>query len=291
MTRNHRHPGGVDEPRSGPACQTAGVREGQLRVATWNIWWRHGNWEERQPAIAATLEDLDADVVALQEVCLRDPDQVSWLQETFPDHHVVAAPGGNDGRFTVVNAVVSRWPILEDVAVFLDVGDLPPHRTVLRVRIDAPFGPLDAYSTHLSHGFDQSGLRQRQVAEIAALVAGTRGDPGAAYPPVVMGDLNAVPDSDEIRQLTGLAPPPIEGLVFTDAWSQVGDGAGETYSDANPYVNDSAWPERRLDYVLVAWPRPRPDGNPITAWRFGDTPVDGVIPSDHWGVAVDLAVS
>jgi endonuclease/exonuclease/phosphatase family metal-dependent hydrolase len=51
---------------------------------------------------------------------------------------------------------------------------------------------------------------------------------------------------------------------------------------------DSAWPERRLDYVMVGWPRARPAGNPVRARLFGVEPHDGVVPSDHYGVAVDL---
>ena len=42
--------------------------ETRVRVLSWNIWWRYGPWEARRPAIAATLPQLDADVVCLQEV-------------------------------------------------------------------------------------------------------------------------------------------------------------------------------------------------------------------------------
>ena len=127
-----------------------------------------------------------------------------------------------------------------------------------------------------------------QLDEIATMVDRERADPRSSYPPIVMGDLNAVPDSDEMRRMTGLAPPARSGLVFTDAWARVGEGSGATYSATNPYVVDSAWPERRLDYVLVGWPRPRPAGNPITARLFGTEPVDGVVASDHYGVVADL---
>ena len=37
-----------------------------VRVATWNLWWRHGDWEARQPAILECLRDLDADIVGWQ---------------------------------------------------------------------------------------------------------------------------------------------------------------------------------------------------------------------------------
>ncbi len=38
-----------------------------MRIVTWNLWWRFGPWEARQRAIEATLAELDADVVCLQE--------------------------------------------------------------------------------------------------------------------------------------------------------------------------------------------------------------------------------
>ena len=48
--------------------EPADLIDTRLRVATWNVWWRFGPWEERQPAIAETLRRIDADVIALQEV-------------------------------------------------------------------------------------------------------------------------------------------------------------------------------------------------------------------------------
>ena len=60
------------------------------------------------------------------------------------------------------------------------------------------------------------------------------------------------------------------------------------WSAANPYLADSTMPERRIDYLLVSWPRPRPLGNPMRCWLAGVAPVDGVQPSDHYAVAADL---
>jgi endonuclease/exonuclease/phosphatase family metal-dependent hydrolase len=259
-----------------------------LRVATWNLWCRNGDWVARQAAIVAELRDLDADVIGLQEISTRDPDQPAMLREEF-GYDVVVSPDGDDDRYGIANAIASRWPIADSGWFYLDVGDLPPHRTALWAEVAAPFGALRVVCTHLSHGFDQSAMRRRQLDQIAEFVAGRRGDPQQEYPPIFVGDLNAVPDSDEIRALTGLAPPAVPGLVFTDAWAQVGEGPGETYSATNPYVVDSAWPERRLDYVFAGWPRPRPRGNPVTASLFGVEPVDGVVASDHYGVVITLA--
>ncbi len=254
-----------------------------MRVATWNVWWRHGDWERRRVAVLAALREIDADVVGLQEVSTRDPDQVAWLRGEL-GHEVVAGP--DDGGFSVANAIVSRWPILDHGWRYLDVGERPPHRTVVWATVDAPAGPVPVYCTHLSHGFAESALRQRQLRQVVELMVAGGVDGG--HPPILLGDLNAVPESDEIRMVTGLAPPPVEGTVLSDAWAHAGEGPGITYSAANPHVRDSAWPERRLDYVLVAWPRPRPLGNPRRARLFGTEPHRGVVPSDHYGVVVDL---
>jgi endonuclease/exonuclease/phosphatase family metal-dependent hydrolase len=143
-------------------------------------------------------------------------------------------------------------------------------------------------STHLAYRFDESLVRQQQARALASLAADLRADPLRSPPVLLCGDLNAVPDSDELRLLTGRSRAPVDGLVFNDCWPQVRDDPGHTWVRRNPHLSESLWPQRRLDYVLVSWPRPAPLGNPAQAFLVGDGPVDGVWPSDHLGVAVDL---
>jgi endonuclease/exonuclease/phosphatase family metal-dependent hydrolase len=115
-----------------------------------------------------------------------------------------------------------------------------------------------------------------------------RVDPQVEMPILMAGDFNAVPDSDEIRMLTGRSEPAIEGLVFTDLWEVAGEGPGHTWRRDNPYIADSTWPNRRLDYLFMSWPRPRPLGNPIEVWLAGVDAVGGVHPSDHAAVVADV---
>ena len=146
--------------------------------------------------------------------------------------------------------------------------------------------------THLAFRFDESAVRLAQVGALCALARELRGPGSRERPPVVLaGDLNATPDSDELRALTGRSAPPVPGLVFTDCWPQVSAESGHTWVRRNPYLRDATWPERRLDYVLTSWPRRAPVGNPVHAFLVGDEPVDGVWPSDHLGVAVDVRLS
>jgi endonuclease/exonuclease/phosphatase family metal-dependent hydrolase len=265
-----------------------------VRILTWNVWGRNGPWEARQPAIAAVVAAEAPDVVCLQEAWSADdePSQAEVLAGALGFHHV-DAEHHRRGRSSVRigNAILSRWPIAASETVWLPRldGGLP-YRTLLRAEIDRPAGAVAVHCTHFDWQYDASAARVVQARAITRFVASKRGDPALEHPPVVAGDLNAVPDADEVRLLTGRSAGGVPGLVFQDSWEVAGDGStGVTWTRRNPYCVDAAWPERRLDYVLVGWPRPRPLGNPQVCRVVGIDPVNGVQPSDHYGVVVDLA--
>jgi endonuclease/exonuclease/phosphatase family metal-dependent hydrolase len=262
--------------------------ETRVRVLTWNLWWRFGPEERRRPAIAATLAALDPDVVALQEVW-GEPGGTNFaaeLAEGLGFDSAYAARLELDG-VQFGNAVLSRWPITSSTPTPLPAPpEADEQRLVLRADVDGPRGPLQVFSTHLNWRFDHSAVRQQQVRAIAEVVAGAR---PRTYPPVLCGDFNAVPDSDEIRMLTGRAAGPVEGLVFHDAWEAAGDGGpGHTWSNANPYAVLDLEPDRRIDYVLVGWPKAGGAGHVTSCEVVGTSPVDGVVPSDHYGVLAEL---
>ena len=114
-----------------------------------------------------------------------------------------------------------------------------------------------------------------------------RGDPTVDLPVIVGADLNAVADTDEVRIATGRSAG-VDGIVFSDVWEQVGAGSGATWLRENPHSPDSAWPDRRLDYLLVSWPRPKPVGNPIRAWLTGHGANTDAWPSDHLALVADF---
>jgi len=253
-------------------------------VATWNVQWQFGDWQQRQPAIVETLRVLDADIVLLQETWLG---QVERLAGELGLHHVWAGhdPKGDPER-NMGNAIVSRWPIDGAAHRFLEDSKGRKYRSVIGAKVVTPSGPWPVFSTHIDHRFDQSTTRIAQLQQASEFIEEqVRG----GLPPLWGGDFNAVHDSDEIRKLTGRSAPYMKGRIWTDAWEQVGDGPGLTWSKQNPYINNSAWPNRRLDYLFIGWPREnRPQGNPQRAWLFGTDPVDGVMPSDHYGLAVEI---
>ena len=159
----------------------------------------------------------------------------------------------DDGPVHSGNAIVSRWPILRTAWKPLPAaGEPDERRTVVFAEIDGPRGPIQLFCTHLNWRFDHSAVRVEQVRTVAELIEECR---PREYPPILCGDMNAAPDSDEIRMLTGRATVTAPKLVFHDAWEVAGEGAGMTWSNDNPYAALDLEPARRIDYVLAGWPK------------------------------------
>lgn len=271
-----------------------GAARPPIRIVTWNLWWRFGPWEARQPAILETLRGLDADIVTVQEAwsTADGQDQVATLAGAL-GLDAAAAWADKTPTEQVGNGILSRWRILRTVRGEVPVAEGHERRALLAV-VDSPAGPLTVVTTHLSARHDESAVRQRQVAAVARLIAAEHTGP---LPPILTGDLNATAEADEVRMLLGHTAAVVPNMVFTDAWQEAGEGPGHTWSRANPYVADRPWSERRIDYVLCGQPPLGPD-TPERPPYFrvarcqlvGVEPVDGVQPSDHYGVAADLTV-
>jgi endonuclease/exonuclease/phosphatase family metal-dependent hydrolase len=264
----------------------------RLTIVSWNLWWRFGPWAARQPAIAATLQRIAPDIVCLQEVWEERDGvrQAGQLAAALGDYHVAHADGvGLDfASETLGNSILSRWPIRAHEARRLPAPTgLDELRVVLRAEIDGPRGPIEVFVTHLNWRLDQSDVRQSQVRAICEFIAETTDQ--RRFPPVLAGDFNAEPVSDEIRMLTGLTAVPVPKLVFLDAWRAAGDGGpGYTWSNDNPFAAIDCEPDRRIDYVFVGYHRDRGAGQVVAARVEGTEPLDGIHPSDHYAILAEL---
>jgi endonuclease/exonuclease/phosphatase family metal-dependent hydrolase len=259
---------------------------------SWNLWWRHGPWEERRQAIAATLAGVQPDVCGFQEVWGGPAENLAvdlagrlGMHWCWVEAGKVRDPGGTE--LFIGNAILSRWPITTQEACALPVSVSDEARVAVHARIDAPGGALPLFTTHLTYGPGRSALRAAQVRALARFAEEHSG--GCAYPPVVTGDLNAEPGSDEMRLLGGLlADPAVPGLVLLDAWRYADPGdPGFTWDLRNGYQGDSQIPDSRIDYILVGLPR-QGRGRVESVRLAGTGPVDGVWPSDHFAVVADL---
>jgi endonuclease/exonuclease/phosphatase family metal-dependent hydrolase len=253
-----------------------------VRVATWNIraaigpqepfppaWWRHVR-RDRLERIARVILDLDADVVALQEVSVLTPngevfDQPLELGRLTGRHvryaavHAFTLIEPEDGRAigaaTWGNAVLSRVPLEDGFAFGLPVGadDEPVEpvgsgRPLAGVTFrDAPYGTREArcavggrvplaggdvavVNAHLTY----AGTEQRRIQadELARIATAPAG------PVVVVGDFNAPIEDTALRALaTG----------FDDAFGAVGIEPGDP--------RRASCGALRIDHLLSRGPR------------------------------------
>ncbi|MGK5532618.1 endonuclease/exonuclease/phosphatase family protein [Streptomyces sp. URMC 129] len=275
-----------------------------MRILTWNLWWRFGSWDQRRKAILSVLREEKPDICGLQEVWQAgDENLARWLADEL-GMHWAWAPGevfsywrdrvgtAASVGLGVGNAVLSRWPIVESAVERLPVADGPEEvRVALHALIETDAGRLPFFTTHLHAAQSGSAVRCAQVRALARFVA-ERGLGAGTFPPVVTGDFNAEPESDEMRLFGGtLTSPAVPGLVLLDAWRAADPGAPWASWDpvTNPLVGGPGVVRTRIDYIHVGVPTTHGGPGRVTSARLaGSGPVGGVWPSDHAAVVADL---
>ena len=260
-----------------------------VRVLSLNIWNRLGPWDERLAAIRATLEVERPDVIGLQEV-ITTPfgDALDQGKAIAAGYGYEVAFGRSHGEgFAFGNGILSKWPIKRTESFMLPDGEGSEPRSLLFAELDTPFGLLPMFSTHLAWRFHEGAVRQAQVLAVADKVNHLA--PLAGLPAVLVGDFNAEPETDEIRYLKGLTKLGRDRCVyFADAFAIAGEGDGVTFSKQNPFAEPLREPDRRIDYIFVQRRHEDARGEPLHARVCFNKPVNGVFPTDHFGVIATL---
>lgn len=157
----------------------------RLRLLTWNL---HGCVDRlgrfRPEDVAAKIEAIGADVVALQEVESRRERvgniDVPGLLVRSSGPHVVFAPTISTGSGHYGHLLASRYPIeVDGIHALPRIGDEP--RKAIHARVLTNGRALRVVTTHL-------GFRRREQAAQMFALADLIGAPD--IPTVVMGDLN-----------------------------------------------------------------------------------------------------
>jgi endonuclease/exonuclease/phosphatase family metal-dependent hydrolase len=275
-----------------------------LRVATLNVWNRSGPWAERLALIREGIAGLDADVIGLQEVMRLvrpgtlepispEHDQAAEIAKGF-DYEIGYAAASDYGNGLIMgNAVLSRFPLYETRTFRLPDQGTGERRALLYALAGAPWGRLPLFVTHLNWRFDHGFVRLKQVAFITERVSEVAPIQAGFLPPVLMGDFNAEPSSDEIRYFSGLHVLEGRSVHFADAWIYGSDGsAGATYDPQNDYARKNREPPRRIDYIFARGPDAELRGEPLHARLCFHEPAESangtLWPSDHFGVYAEI---
>lgn len=159
-----------------------------IRVASYNI---HrgigGDGQYRPSRIAAVIDELEADVVALQEV-----DWHTHPEDARPQHvyfslasgmTAIEGPNLRDHRGHYGNVLLTRLPVVEVRRIDLSVPGFEPRGAIV-ARLDAGADLLEVVATHLGR---RARERREQVRRLLAALSGSGGGEDAS---VLTGDFN-----------------------------------------------------------------------------------------------------
>jgi endonuclease/exonuclease/phosphatase family metal-dependent hydrolase len=262
-----------------------------LRAVTVNIWNRQGPWAERLPLLRVGLAALAPDVVGMQEVMAFGGSSQADEIAAGLGWHVHYGPAWTiGGGLTWGNALLSPHPFVATDTLPIPAPPELDSRSVAYAVLDAPCGHVPVFCTHLTHQLHRSDARCQQVRALTDHVA--ERCPVEAFPPILLGDFNADPDSDEMRFLRGLTPLGGKSVYFADAWVATHPlEPGWSYDRKNPYALRSHEPSRRIDYVYARGPDRSFRGEPLDARLVLDQPTGDVWPTDHFGVLAEIQAS
>ncbi|HET9959756.1 MAG TPA: endonuclease/exonuclease/phosphatase family protein [Polyangiaceae bacterium] len=276
-----------------------------LRLATLNLWNKSGPWPQRLELIQREIRRLKPDLLGLQEVLrLAHPSetnaehtprtcQAHEVREGFQYRVAYAKASDFGGGLLFGNALLSRYPILEQQDFVLPGATPEESRVLLYACVETPYGELPVFVTHLNWKLHHASIRLEQVRFVAEQIGKLCPVRGPRLPPVLMGDFNADPDSDEMRFLRGLAVVEGKSVYFADAWIYGGPPEpGATFDRQNAFASRAHEPSRRIDYIFVRGPDRLLRGEPVTtalAFNRPETFPEGrVWPSDHFGLVSDI---
>jgi endonuclease/exonuclease/phosphatase family metal-dependent hydrolase len=267
---------------------------GVVRVATLNLWGRHGAWDERRSVLVDGLRELQPDIIAFQEAVVTDGyDQVVDL---LGASYYVAHQAGRETEGAGLS-IASHWEIGEVWEETLHVTPRidPNQLAVAQILAPGPLGTL--LFAHHNPSWQLGFELERELQAVAAsrFVEDLLGKQEAISHVLLAGDFNAAPDSASVRFWRGLQSLDGMSVCYRDAWESAHPrDPGHTFSPQNLLVvSGGEWPlelGRRIDYVMVRCGRHGPTLEVTSCERIFDEPVEGVWASDHFGVVADLAL-
>ncbi len=207
-----------------------------IKIMTYNIQSGHNaDYAVALDATAAYIKSVGAPIVGLNELDVRNGrskglDQLEFIRERAGYPYAafgrsIDFMGGYYG-----NGLISKYPIIS--RELFEVPQTDPSlnsrvepRSILRVTLDVEGSPLTVMVTHYGLSVEE---RTKAVALTVELVK------DAEHPVIFMGDLNATPNSTELKPLC-------EVLVDT----------AKGFDEADLLSIDSKSPNRRIDFIFA----------------------------------------
>lgn len=251
-----------------------------IKIVTFNLRHDADRWLERRKLVRAGLARENADVIALQEVALPiqqaqliaddlNDELGSLLYQPYVQPKWSGEPEGI--------GFLSKLPVIDYGFIHLPEGG----RVAQRIRVSKGGSTLDIINTHLHHlPVDDEIIRLPQANAILEWAAETSSKVENCRW-VIMGDLNAQPNSSTINQFT---------KFYKSAYSTV-HGKEPLCTFPTPLVAETGfgYQPNTIDYILFD-----PESIDVVNIRLIMTEPDiqdsTLYPSDHFGLSAEFTV-
>ncbi|GEM_PF-624427 len=258
-----------------------------LKILSLNCWSEGWDYGKRWPLIADDLSELRPDVAGLQEVFTTAKARALKNAGGYP---MLAEAPKKSGLVLLSN-------FKKKFSASLRYEAKSPNESYFRyafwTQLEIRRKPWDFFVTHLSWRTKESEIRQKQIAQLWQWIeeknAGKR-------PCVLMGDMNSVSRSGEMKFLAGsgwlyLSKDGMARVIKAQSpFRDTFPNGGPTWSHKNKYTLREDLPERRIDYIWFRSETGDERNYKIKSSRLCfNKPAGKIYPSDHFGVMTTIS--
>jgi endonuclease/exonuclease/phosphatase family metal-dependent hydrolase len=251
-----------------------------LRVATFNVWNNNETWTIRKKLIIQEIIRINADIIALQEVPNLQELEFILKQVGIDQYSFKQFPGEVEGL-----AILSRFPIQA-------VSKTNEILNNCAMRVTAKIKGLTLGYTNVHLTWRSAYEREKEIVEVIKWISESN---NTDYE-LLCGDFNSKPNISSVYNFL-VGELSIES--FDTSWVDLGQSLKSPTLDfeKNRWLHNrdnlnSIRVPVRYDWILLksCYPKREPKLSNIELFANKISPSQQVLPSDHYGVIVDLSL-
>lgn len=256
-----------------------------MRIASYNLWNNQKNFKLRLELLVKVIVDYELDVIALQEV--KDESVVQFLSENIGLKYYCwqAYPDCEEGL-----AIISKYPIRFNWNNWDKIIDF--HNSgVINASISIDDKSIGITNVHL----DYKRALYREIEIVKAIRRVEENDINDYE--FILGDFNSYPSSSTHNYLIGNQSLLEHSTSYIDLYDSYYMITGYSKNITIDFYNNPRWDNEytievpgRFDWILLRNPYPKECPKLIEYKVIGDERVNGITPSDHYGVLCQVEI-
>jgi endonuclease/exonuclease/phosphatase family metal-dependent hydrolase len=252
-----------------------------MKIITFNIWNHNRDFEKRLELLIDELKGCNADVIALQEV--RDQSIAERVaNELSLNYFYKKYPFDQEGL-----AILSKYEI-EDTWTSWDESEDIHNSGIQQCIVMIDGLKVSLMNVHLDYEYASN----REVEIVKAIQHLKQTDYDIS---ILLGDFNTVENSSIYRFLTGEQSLLTENTWYIDLVESYCVRNKLAMDNTIDFIDNPRWKEsvtlevpKRFDWILLEEPYPAPNPILVDYKLLGKIETNGLTPSDHYGVLIEL---